>query len=131
MLFASALIGFVKAWANIPSEGECSFDTIDDIVKGDVSEMKALVTQLKDNKLRVMLGVKDEKYQAAYTRHFGRLKPATDRLFIKALNDEYGSFNAEYNDDLVLQKYDPELVKPTQEETVPKFEVTDGGDSWL
>tara|TARA_B100001057_G_scaffold414735_1_gene431931 strand:+ start:4943 stop:5707 length:765 start_codon:yes stop_codon:yes gene_type:complete len=123
-----ALIGFVKAWANIPSEGECSFDTIDDIVKGDVSEMKTLVTQLKDNKLRVMLGVKDEKYQQVYTRHFGRLKPATDRLFIKALNDEYGSFNAEYNDDLLLQKYDPELVKPTQEEAVP---VSDGGDSWL
>lgn len=109
------LIAFVKAWANIPSEGECAFDTIDEIMKGNVEELKKLVTAIKDNKLRVLLGVKDEKYQQVYTRHFGRLKPANDRLFVKALNADYGDFNAEYNEDLVFQKYSPEVVKPTEE----------------
>jgi len=110
-----ALISFVKAWANIPSEGECSFETIDDIVKGDVKELKTLVSALKDNKLRVMLGVKDDKYQQVYTRCFGRLKPKRDDIFVRALNDEYGSFNAVYNSDLKLQKYDPEVIMPDKE----------------
>ncbi len=110
------LINFVKAWANIPNDGECSFETIDQIMKGDVTELKSLITALKDNKLRVMLGVKDGKYQNVYNRHFGRLKPQRDQLFVKALNDEYGTFNAEYNSDLKLQPYTPELVQPTETE---------------
>jgi len=113
------LINFIKAWANIPNDGECSFDTIDKIVNGEVDEIKTLITSLKDNKLRVMLGVKDDKYQAVYTRHFGRLKPQRDQLFVKSLNDEYGTFNADYNSDLKLQPYSPELVAPTETAETP------------
>jgi len=120
------LINFVKAWANIPNDGECSFDTIDNIMKGNVEELKSLVTSLKDNKLHVMLGVKDGKYQQVYNRHFGRLKPRRDQLFVKALNDEYGTFNAEYNSDLQLQAYVPEVVTPNEAE--PAAETAD--DLW-
>ena len=67
------------------------------IVKGEVDELKSLVTALKDNKFRVMLGVKDGQVSAVYTKHFGRLKPQRD-LFVKSLNDEYGTFNADYNE---------------------------------
>ena len=114
------LINFVKAWANIPNDGECSFDTIDDIMNMKVEELKSLVTALKDNKLRVMLGVKDGKYQSVYTRHFGRLKPQRDQLFVKAMNSDYGEFNAEYNADLKLQAYSAEVVAPTQEAPTPE-----------
>ena len=124
-----ALIAFVKAWANIPGEGECSFDTINDIVKGDVKELKSLVTALKDNKLRVMLGVKDGKYQQVYTRCFGRLKPKRDDIFVRSLNDEYGSFNAEYNNDLQLQKYSPEVVTATKETETAEPVAAD--NDWL
>ena len=121
------LINFVKAWANIPNDGECSFETIDQIMKGDVTELKSLITALKDNKVRVMLGVKDGKYQQVYNRCFGRLKPARNDIFVRALNDEYGSFNAEYNKDLVLQRYSPEVVAPS-EEAPAAVESTD--DIW-
>ena len=120
------LINFVKAWANIPNDGECSFDTIDDIVNLNVEELKTLVTSLKENKVRVMLGVKDGKYQQVYNRCFGRLKPARTDIFVRALNDEYGTFNAEYNKDLVLQRYSPEVVSPTEE--APAAETAD--DIW-
>ena len=66
-----------------------------------------------------MLGVKDDKYQAVYTRHFGRLKPQRDQLFVKSLNDEYGTFNADYNSDLKLGLYTPELVVPTETAETP------------
>ena len=105
------LISFVKAWANVANGGEVSFDTIDKIVKGDMKEMQEYVKILKDNKLRVLVGVKDGKYQTVYNRHFGRLKPLRDDLFIKALNEDYGSFNAEYNKDLKLQVYSPTMIE--------------------
>ena len=75
------LINFVKAWANVASGDEVYFDTIDAIVKGNLTELKALITSLT-------------------TKYFGRVKPQRDDLFIKALNDDYGSFNADFNADL-------------------------------
>ena len=52
------------------------------------------------NEVRILIGVKDDKYQQVYTKYFGRVKPQRDDLFIKALNDDYGSFNADFNADL-------------------------------
>ena len=104
------LINFTKAWANVAAGGEISFDTIDAIAQGDVKELQEYVNVLSANKLRVLVGVKDGKYQAVYNRHFGRLKPMRDDMFIKALNEDYGSFNAEYNKDLKLQVYSPTMI---------------------
>ena len=102
------LINFTKAWANVASGDHVSFDTIDNIVKGDIAEIKSLVTTLKENQVRILIGVKDDRYQQVYTKYFGRIKPQRDDLFIKALNDDYGSFNADFNVDL---KWD--IHKPT------------------
>tara|TARA_R110002012_G_scaffold315317_1_gene529047 strand:- start:506 stop:1273 length:768 start_codon:yes stop_codon:yes gene_type:complete len=121
------LINFTKAWANIPNDGECSFDTIDEIVKGNVTELRTLVTALKDNKLRVMLGVKDGKYQQVYNRCFGRLKPARKDVFIRSLNDEYGTFNADYNESLDFVRYEPTVVTATEETPAP----VETADSWM
>jgi len=94
------LINFVKAWANVASGDEVSFDTMDEIVKGNVEEIKALMDALTTNEVRVLIGVKDDRYQQVYTKYFGRIKPQRDDFFIKALNDDYGSFNADFNTDL-------------------------------
>tara|TARA_R110000751_G_scaffold58831_3_gene123917 strand:+ start:121 stop:903 length:783 start_codon:yes stop_codon:yes gene_type:complete len=94
------LINFVKAWANVASGDEVYFDTMPAIANGDLSEVKALIASLGTNEVRVLIGVKDDKYQQVYTKYFGRVKPQRDDLFIKALNDDYGSFNADFNVDL-------------------------------
>jgi|TARA_R100000655_G_scaffold6472_4_gene18535 hypothetical protein len=107
------LINFVKAWANVAPGDNVYFDTIDKIVTGDVTELKQLVTALKDNKVRLLIGVKDGKYQQVYTRVFGRVKPQRDDLFVKALNDEYGAFNAEFNTDLQWGEFKPVLAVVT------------------
>ena len=67
---------------------------------GDITEIKELSKALTTNEVRVLVGVKDDKYQQVYTKYFGRVKPQRDDLFIKALNDDYGSFNADFNADL-------------------------------
>jgi len=94
------LINFVKAWANVKQGDEVFFDTIAAIVKGNVTEVKELAVALAQNQVRLLLGVKDDKYQAVYTKYFGRVKPQRDDFFVKSLNDEYGTFNADFNVDL-------------------------------
>ena len=95
------LIEFTKAWANVAAGDEVSFNNIASIASGDVSEIKALATALLSNEVRLLVGVKDDKYQTVYTKCFGRVKPQRDQYFIKSLNDDYGSFNADFNADLV------------------------------
>ena len=94
------LINFVKAWANVASGDDVYFDSMPAIAAGNVAEIKNLVEALQHNEVRVLIGVKDDKYQQVYTKYFGRLKPQRDDLFVKALNDDYGSFNADFNTDL-------------------------------
>ena len=108
------LINFVKAWANVASGDDVSFDTMDAIANGDLAEVKALITALQNNEVRVLIGVKDDKYQQVYTKYFGRVKPQRNDLFVKALNDAYGSFNADFNADLVWGTHKPtsELISP-------------------
>ena len=68
---------FTKSWANVANGDEVSFDSIAKIVKGDVTEVKALVGLLDKNEVRLLVGVKDGKYQSVYTKVFGRVKPQT------------------------------------------------------
>tara|TARA_R110000824_G_scaffold20142_8_gene76473 strand:+ start:820 stop:1605 length:786 start_codon:yes stop_codon:yes gene_type:complete len=108
------LINFAKAWANVASGDEVSFDTISAIADGDVTEIRALIKALSGNQVRVLIGVKDDKYQQVYTKYFGRVKPQRDDLFVKALNDDYGSFNADFNTDLKWGTHRPsaDLISP-------------------
>jgi len=103
------LVNFTKAWANVAGGDEVYFETIDKIAAGDVSEVKALVEQLKDNEVRLLLGVKNDKYQNVYTKKFGRVKPQRDDFFIKELNSEYGEFKADYDKTLNFGPYVPTL----------------------
>ena len=94
------LINFVKAWANVAAGDEVYFDSMPAIANGTLAEITNLVKALSTNEVRVLIGVKDDKYQQVYTKYFGRVKPQRDDLFIRALNDDYGSFNADFNADL-------------------------------
>jgi hypothetical protein len=125
------LVNFTKAWANVANGGKISFDTIDAIMKGDVKELKQLIKALEANKLRVLIGVKDEKYQTVYNRHFGRLKPANDSLFVKALNEDYGSFNAEYTKDLKFGVYSPTMIVADAKDESPFKADDDSNDAWM
>ena len=108
------LVEFTKAWANVAAGDEVSYDNIVDIASGKISELKNLIKVLSNNEVRVLVGVKDEKYQIVYTKCFGRIKPQRDQYFIKSLNDDYGAFNADFNADLAWGIHTPttRLVSP-------------------
>ena len=122
------LINFAKAWANVANGDDVYFESIDKIVKGDVAEVKALAKVLSGNQIRLLIGVKDGKYQSVYTKVFGRIKPERDDLFVKTLNDEYGPFNAEFDTTLAWGPFSPQpsLVTPDAEDDSPEE-----GDDWV
>jgi len=120
------LINFVKAWANVAYGDEVTFDSMEKIVQGDVTELKALLGMLSINQVRLLVGVKDGKYQNVYLKNFGRVKPQRDDLFVKALNDEYKSFNAEFNSDLVWGTFTPQLAVVTADD-----DSVSENDSWV
>ena len=121
------LIEFTKAWANVAAGGSVFYDTMADIVNGNVAEIKNLAAALKDNELRVLIGVKDDKYQGVYTGYFGRVRPQRDDLFVKALNDEYTQFkNHDFNADLKWGKHvatvslvTPDTIDENEDWTMP------------
>jgi hypothetical protein len=123
------LINFVKAWANVAQGDEVYFDSIGKIAKGDVAEVKALVGLLASNQVRLLIGVKDGKYQSVYTKVFGRIKPQRDDLFIKNLNDDYGAFNAEFNADLSWGTFVPQLAVVTPDDD--STETVSETDDWV
>jgi len=120
------LISFIKAWANVAYGDEVTLDTMDKIVKGDTTELKALVGLLAENQVRLLVGVKDGKYQTVYLKCFGRVKPQRDDFFVKALNDEYSTFNAEFNTDLQWGTFVPQLAVVTPDE-----ETVSETDTWV
>ena len=124
------LIEFMRSWANVGRDGECAIDNIKDVMSGNVHELKSYVSALKENRVRLLLGVKDDKYQQVYTRFFGREKPKRDDLFVKSLNDDYGEFRADFDpNDLTLKRWEPGLVQPTEVAASPV--ANDVSADWL
>lgn len=124
------LINFAKCWANVASGDEVTFDTIAKIAAGDVAELKKYVAALKDNPVRVLIGVKDDKYQIVYTKYFGRAYAnPRDNYFVKALNDEYGAFNADFNADLVFGEHKPTATLISPDSSTEDEDWTSSDDS--
>ena len=124
------LIEFMRTWANVGRDGECAIDDIKSLMSGNVHELKSYVSALKENRVRLLLGVKDDKYQQVYTRFFGREKPKRDDLFVKSLNDDYGEFRADFDpNDLTLKRWEPGLVQPTEVAASPV--ANDVAGDWL
>jgi hypothetical protein len=122
------LIGFIKAWANVANGGKVFLESMDKIAAGtDLTELKQLVTQLAANRVRVLVGVKDGKYQNVYTHYFGRTQKSGDSYFIKHLNGEYSSFNAEFPGDLQWGQFTPQLSVTTADTDTAPAE----NDDWV
>lgn len=67
-----ALINFIKAWANVDQNSQAILDDMSKLFAGDVSEIHTLHAGIKDNQVKILIGVKDGKYQDVYTKFFQR-----------------------------------------------------------
>ena len=92
------VIDFIRAWCNIASGGKGILDTMGETSLGNVAELREVLEVYKENEVRVMVYVRDGKYQAVYTDHFGRIKPQRDALFTtKMAESEYTQIKGEFS----------------------------------
>lgn len=99
------LVEMIKAWGNTKRDADCQLESPSKIASGNVTELRDLLPILKDNKFKVLIGVKDGKYQSVYTKHFERSYSSNMKGFTEALEDDYGTFDADYQDDLTARLY--------------------------
>lgn len=119
---------FIRNWANAEfNTAAKKYSTIlpetTKFFKGDFSELKNILKAIPHNGVRVLLGVKDGKYQDVYTKHIERTYQKSNNAFIKALNDEYGQFKSEFNSDLELTEYTGTIVAPEKDTTSSAADV--------
>lgn len=100
------LTNFIKAWANVDPKDQATFDDIKKLTSGDLTELMGLYNTIKLNQVKVLLGVKEGKYQAVYPKYFERNYRTGFTAWKKALEGEYGEFkDGDYQKDLNLKPY--------------------------
>jgi hypothetical protein len=68
----SDLHSFLINWLNIAPTDEAKLDKFDALFLGNYSELKSLLASYPENEVRVLLTVKEGKYQSVYNRYFDR-----------------------------------------------------------
>jgi hypothetical protein len=102
---------WLRAWANVENGKRCQLSNMDAIAKGDVSELRSLIQPLAKNEVRYLLGV-NNGYQTVYNKMFGRVYEKSTTRWIKKLEDKYGVFKADYQNDLNLREYVANVTNP-------------------
>jgi|SRR6056297_3371882 len=108
--------------AETGKDADLEFEDIKAIIKGDVSELKAIVEKLGKT-VRLMLGVKDGKYQDVFRKYVQRGHIKGTKTMIKYVADEDYGFQSDYQNSLELQEYAPTEVAEkeyAEDETVYK-----------
>ncbi len=103
---------WLRAWANVETGQRCQLNDMNKIASGDVSELKGYVSQLANQEVKYLLGVKDNQYQSVYDKMFGRAYEKSNARWIKKLADPYGVFKADYQNDLLLKEFTGTVLKP-------------------
>jgi hypothetical protein len=71
------LISFIKAWGDMRKGDSCTLDTMDQVVRGNITELKQLEKIWDTHKLKVLVGLVDSgdgKFQqAVYSREYWRV----------------------------------------------------------
>jgi len=117
------LISFLRTWVNASAEDEVSLDTWDNILRGNVAELRDLVRIYKDNVIRAMMTVRsDDKgnfYDDVYAYYFSRWNITSVTGWAKHFKTNTVKPNVHYSYD--IQEFKPKPVQadpePTAEES--------------
>jgi hypothetical protein len=103
------LLQFIQAWCNVKKGEELALDSIEQIIKGNVKELRQILQAAKNNTFKVLLGVREydgKQYQDVYMRKFERSFSSDFSWMHKSLKDNEQYLRADYGPiDMVL--YDP------------------------
>jgi hypothetical protein len=113
----TALVGqadlteFIKNWLSIDRDTVAKIDNVAKLYKGDVSDLKALITKYSDRQVQLLLHIKETDgvfYQNIYNRYFGRAKSTNTKFWLKELTDS----TINYQNSFAQQEFNPLAVKP-------------------
>lgn len=111
------LYNFLSKWFGInqrSKESECILETsFSDIVAGNLDELRDYLTIFKDRTVKVLLGVKEGKYQDIYNKVFIPMESNYTSTLEKTLSKDAAAgfpYKGNYQNSLVFQKYNPEAA---------------------
>jgi len=112
---------FIRSWANVDLDGQAILDDFKALATGNLAEIKSYAAALKTNTVKVLLGVKDGKYQDVYDGYFGRANVNNFDQWKKELAKDGNEFKSDYQNSLNLKPYvgtaDVEGDTPTNMDT--------------
>lgn len=110
------LIEFVRAWLSIGMDSKATLDSFSKLCKGDVSELRLLLTKYPTRLVQLLLIVRLSDgtwYQGVYGRYFSRSGNTTTKYWEKQLS---GNTNPPiFQDSYKLKEFDPLSVDADNE----------------
>lgn len=108
------LHSFLINWLNISPNDEAKLDNFDALFKGNYGELVALLNGNPDNEIRVLLTVRDSKYQSVYNRYFDRATNKRTTYWENHIKNQteqgYGP-KEDFSSSFVFQEWvEPEMV---------------------
>lgn len=125
------LYQMIQRWARVDqksADSELKLETSwTDLVNGNVSELNNFITQLGGYKVRVNLGVQDNKYQVFFTGYFMK----EGDTYIDKLKEQISKWKANYQNSFEFQVFDntksmpntSNIAQATEEEVAKALNV--------
>jgi len=113
------LHAFLINWLNIAPADEAKLDKFDALFLGNYAELRSLLTKFPENEIRVLLTVKEGKYQSVYNRYFDRATNKRNNYwesYIKGQTEAGYPPKEDFQNDFALKEW----IEPTvlEESTV-------------
>jgi len=106
---------FLVNWLNIGPEDEAKMDNFLAIFDEDYSELQSLLAGNIDNEVRVLLTVRDSKYQSVYNKYFDRASNKRTNYWESHIRNQTANGYAikeDYQNSLPLQEWSEPATRP-------------------
>jgi hypothetical protein len=110
---------FLVNWLNIGPDDEAKMDNFLAIFEEDYSELHGLLAGNIDNEVRVLLTVRDSKYQSVYNKYFDRASNKRTNYWdshVKNQTSNGYAIKEDYQNSFALQEWAEPATKPDQGE---------------
>lgn len=115
------LVSFINSWLSIGKGQKSGFENPVNLTKGDVTELKTIISKFKERKLQVLLTVREYEgsyFQSIYNRYTSRSFNKSTTYWEKHF--ENSQANVEYQNSFALKEFNPLAVSSSETDTAPE-----------
>ena len=106
---------FLVNWLNIGPDDEAKMDNFIGLFDEDYSEVQSLLAGNIDNEVRVLLTVRDSKYQSVYNKYFDRASNKRTNYWDSHVKNQTANkypIKEDYQNSFAIQEWTEPAVKP-------------------